>query len=455
MEIKVNCPYCWQEHTLDVKQNFEILSVHPPNFKTKFYNKYYFWTVRRPEKMNEVDVTCKKCSRHFHVEFYPYKLGDKRYSKDVNYYLGIAFKKENEKEVKPILEAIIDKISDKLHINSFFSSTLFMILLWLSLVLFPAMIFHEEEKQFRDYGQLLMMIIISISVIMWKWHLVNIRKYFTVDNLPIPLHPNYKKNSRWHKVLELQQFKGSLIGHPYQKVKPSTLAGLIAGFIAYMWNINYIINILPTLKDSSIANLPYVYTNKSYLLISGLHWSFMWFVVGNIIWFWLASTSIVYLIIKYIPLDIDIWDERGKMEGFSKLLLSSLYPTSLLAFLLPFMLSWSLNTQVPYAVLASVILTISYVLTVVVFFAIPLLPLHQQLKNQKKNELANVSKMIKQILKGNDERNFEKLSSLISIKKTIEDAPEWPIETKTVRKIVYAVVLPLFSLVINIVGIII
>ncbi len=450
-----HCPYCWAKNKIKIEGDYKIIRYHPPDFQVEQYNlPLVFWDIKFPEDIREFSSRCNKCGRDIHVELWPYSIGDKRNSKNVNYYLKLGLGKTNKIDHEFFLESILTRFCKSLRVNYVIGSFFFMLTLALIWII-PLTITGGLSRVINDYGFLVIFIMSFLMLILLKRHSDILRKYLDCRNLPILLHENYLK-SNWCTTLEEMSFKGNVLGHPYSLIKAPTFCGLVAVLFYILWRITIFIN---TNNFDAFLELTTTYYSFHISFISFLFgipfWTMLLLIIGNVIWLFLATASLTGLIGRFMPLNINVIKELGGVEIFGKILLSSSYPMATIGVCLPIMLVVGLGFGT-LVFLLGLFLIFLFMLMMGIGFFYPLIPIHKKIKKIKENEMEKISNRldvayskIKEDYRKIPEKELLSNHLLISYYNRILNLSEWPFKINTLIKIFSAIIIPLLSFFLN------
>jgi hypothetical protein len=453
-KYSVHCPHCWTKNTLEIEGNYKVIASHPliAPVPHKFHQAtkpfWMFWTPKYPKGVREGTIECENCGYTFYVGLFPNGYEDLKNSKDLNYYLSI-IKGENPVGTKFLLEDILDCFSSyfkvKYPLNCFF----LIFILFVLFLLLPAIPLGGLSKISHDYLLPFILIFSSLMLVFLKRHYIMLMNTLNLETMPLLLSKQYK-NSNLSKQLE-ETLRGWIFGHPFQTIKPPTFSGLVAVIILLIWHVNYVTNICSTFYETPYAGLPIDYTSYATAIIGTPFWIMIYFIIGNIIWFFLATTVLIGLITKNIPLKINLLKKMGGTEIFGRIILSVVYTTTMIGVQLPISLFWS-SGQEFYVLLISVALVSIFVFLMIFGFFYPLWPIHKELKRQKEKE---INRILSNVSLSSIEREMSLKDAmhshlLLDISNKVSSMNEWPFKTDTIIKLFSTVLLPFTSLAINI-----
>jgi len=480
-EHHVNCPYCGTLNKVFLDDDYLILWPHPPNFYSPSKNQtpsvsiFYFWSIWNFKKCipsKEIVVTCTSCFGDFHVEA---DLGDYhtnlKYEKHTNkkYYIDLCLGKTQIIEKKVFLERILDRLSIFLNIDYKYASFLFVMSLFFLFYFLPICLLGGYSKIICDPNIFILAIITSIVLIAYKYNLNLLRISFNLkdiesdnnvnkihsyhkkvelqsNSLPILLDKNYK-NSNFCRVFEELTLKGNILGHPFSKIAPSTILGLLFTITYLIWHFNALFLMDLSLFETNLPEYPTIYNSIISGIFIGIYNGIAYFIIGNTLWIFLSTTIIIGLLTRYIPIKIDLLKEMGGTGNFGLLMLSSVIPISIIGFGMPFVI-WNINTLtqlindpaqqiIGYAIV--IILELSFVVLIIIGFFYPLIPIHRLIKFEKKTVLND---LIKKPLPDN-RHLYEKLRFIQSIQ-------EWPFKIDIFLKFLSYLMFPLISMTLSI-----
>lgn len=456
----VNCPYCWAENEVKRTENFkDVISQSPitrysnefPEAKNSFWR---FWSsFKYPKGAREGSVKCENCGRDFYVGLFPHGSGDSKNSKDLNYYLKLA---KGETEIikrKFLLEDILDRFCNLLHVEYLLGSFLFILIPCILFWILPNIAFGGLSKISHNYGFFVHFVLFVLMLFFLKHHCKVLKEALNYKKLPLLLSEQYKV-SNFSKEAE-EAFKGWIFGHPFQRITPPTLCGLVIAATYLVWQISYIINIASTFYETPyLGTYPFTYTSYIVAIISIPFWALIWFIIGNILWIFAATTAFIGLMTRYMPLKIDPLKEMGGIEIFGRMMLSSVYPMAAIGVGIPIMLIWSVGQEF-YVLLICILLVLFFVFLIAFGFFYPLLPLHKNLKAEKEKEQDEILNKISlsRIVNGEeiDFKDDTHSHLLLFIFDKISSMREWPFKSDTLAKACSSILVPFISLLINIV----
>lgn len=460
-EKNVKCPYCWADNEVKIAENFkDVISQSPI---TRYSNKFpeaknHFWrfwsAFKYPKGAREGSVRCKDCGRDFYVGlFQPYDPGDSKNSKDLDYYLKLAKGETEIIERKFLLEDILDRFCNFSHIPYPIGCFLFIlipcILFWIS----PLIIFGGLSKISHDYGFFFYFALFVLMLIFLKNHCKVLKEALKYKKLPLLLSEQYRI-SNFSKEAE-EAFKGWIFGHPFQRITPPTLCGLVIATAYLIWKMNYSINIASTFYETPyLGTYPFIYTSYMIAIISVPFWALIWFIIGNILWIFAATTAFIGLMTRYMPLKIDPLKEMGGIEIFGRMMLSSVYPMAVIGVGIPTMIIWSAGQEF-YVLLVCILLVLFFVFLIAFGFFYPLLPLHKNLKAEKEKEQDKILNRISLSRIVNEEvinlKDDTHSHLLLVLYDKILSMREWPFKGDTLAKAFSSILVPFISLLISIV----
>ena len=457
----VNCPYCWAENEVKRTENFkDVISQSPitrysnefPEAKNSFWR---FWSsFKYPKGAREGSVKCENCGRDFYVGLFLHGSGDSKNSKDLNYYLKLA---KGETEIikrKFLLEDILDRFCNLLHILNYpIGCFLFILIPCILFWILPNIAFGGLSKISHNYGFFVHFVLFVLMLFFLKHHCKVLKEALNYKKLPLLLSEQYKV-SNFSKEAE-EAFKGWIFGHPFQRITPPTLCGLVIAATYLVWQISYIINIASTFYETPyLGTYPFTYTSYIVAIISIPFWALIWFIIGNILWIFAATTAFIGLMTRYMPLKIDTLKEMGGIEIFGRMMLSSVYPMAAIGVGIPIMLIWSVCQEF-YVLLICILLVLFFVFLIAFGFFYPLLPLHKNLKAEKEKEQDEILNKISlsRIVNGEeiDFKDDTHSHLLLFIFDKISSMREWPFKSDTLAKACSSILVPFISLLINIV----
>jgi hypothetical protein len=455
----VNCPYCWAENEVKREENFKVVISQSPitrysnefsEVKTPFWR---FWSAfKYPKGARAGSVRCENCGRDFYVGLFPYNSDDSRNSKDLNYYLKLA---KGETEIikrKFLLEDILDRFCNLLHINYPIGCFLFILIPCILFWVFPVIVFGGLSKISHDYGFLSHFVLFVLMLIFLKHHCKVLKEALNYKKLPLLLSEQYK-TSNFSREAE-EAFKGWIFGHPFQRITPPTFCGLVAVAIFLIWQIYYIISMASTFYETPyLGSYPFLYTSYMIAIISIPFWTLIWFIIGNILWIFAATTAFIGLMTRYMPLKIDPLKEMGGIEIFGRMMLSSVYPMAAIGVGIPIMIIWSVGQEF-YVLLICILLVFIFMFLIAFGFFYPLLPLHTNLKAAKEKERDKIlSRLSLSRMIDEEEIDFKDDTHshlLLFIYDKILSMREWPFKSDTLAKACSSILVPFISLLINI-----
>jgi hypothetical protein len=456
----VNCPYCWAENEAKSIENFKVVISQSPI--TRYSNEFpeaknHFWrfwsAFKYPKGTKEGSVRCKYCGRDFYVGLFPYDSGDSENPEDLDYYLKLAKGETGIIERKFLLEDILDRFCNLLHIPYPIGCFLFIlipcILFWIS----PIIIFGGLSKILHDYGFFFYFVLFVLMLIFLKNHCKMLKEALNCKKLPLLLSEEYRI-SNFSKEAE-EAVKGWIFGHPFQRITPPTLCGLVIAATYLIWKINYVISIATTFYETPyLGTYPFTYTSYIVAIISIPFWALIWFIIGNILWIFAATTAFIGLMTRYMPLKINPLKEMGGIEIFGRMMLSSVYPMVAIGVGIPTMIIWSFGQEY-YVLLLGILLVLLFMFLIAFGFFYPLLPLHKNLKAEKEKEqdiiLSKIplSRIInEEVINFNDDTHSH---LLLFIYDKILSMREWPFKSDTLAKAFSSILVPFISLLINVV----
>lgn len=289
-KLHVYCPYCGanNENEIEKVENFKVVISHPSilRFSREFSEQkipfWIFWAVKYPKGGREGSIKCKKCGEDFYVGLFPYDSDDPKNSKDLNYYLKLAKGKTEKIERKFFLEDALDRFGDFLHIKQYpVACLLFISIPCILFWILPIIVLGGFSKISHDYGFFFLFVLFVLMLVSLKYYCIEFKKAFDFKKLPFSLSEQYRNNNL--RKQNEEALKGFILGHPFQKITPPTLCGLIAVGVFLIWQINYTINIASTFYETQYSGFPVTYT--SYILSVAVvpFWAMIWFIIGNII----------------------------------------------------------------------------------------------------------------------------------------------------------------------------
>lgn len=451
----VNCPYCWTETILDIDEECALTNAHPPIvlYPHKFievkYRPWKFWAVTLPPGVKGGSITCENCYRTFQVSLFPYEYGDPRNSKDLDYYLGIQEGK-NPTEATLLLDKILDKFSGFFEVNYPWNCFLLFFLLYILFFMVPTIVLGGLSKLIHDPIFPFLAFLFGLMLFLLERHLKILKDTLNLQELPLLLSEEYKSSdmgTQFETVL-----KGWIFGHPSQRIKPPTVGGLVSLFIYSIWHIHLIFNINRTVLEGPYTGFPVFYTSYIQATVSTPYWALIYFVIGYIAWFILSTTTTIGLLTRNAPLHINPLKEMGGTEVFGKMILSSVYPAAALAVAIPVVVAWSV-TKAFYVVLISAVLVLFFVILILFAFFYPLWPIHKRLRQEKEEKINKILKEIPldKIEEEMDVKDTVRAHLLLAASNRISSMFEWPFKPNTLIKLFSTILLPVVSLVVNVI----
>ena len=481
-EKTVNCPYCWAPNKVESEgnlkvENFELVTSHPPihhcsnDFSEVKVPWWRFWAMKFPKRVMARRLKCKKCGLYFVVTLWPNDSSDSKEAVshfcpilnwwtasknlEVKYHLKLV-KGETEKiERKIFLEDILDRFCDLLHIKKELyplASFLFILIPFILFWILPTIALGGLSKLSHDYLLAVFFVLSFLMLTLLKRHCTVLRKALDIKKLPFLLSEQYR-NSNLGKEAEVSA-KGWLFGNPFQKITPPSFCGLIAVGFFLIWHINFIMNIASTFYETPYTGNPIFYTSYMTSIACAPFLAMIYFIVGNTIWIFGATTALIYLMTKHIPLRINPLKEMGGTEIFGKMVLSSLYPIAAIGAAIPGMVIWSTSTPVSYVLLVCILLVSIFMFIAAFGFFYSLWPSHNKLKERKEkeqNEILSKISLSAIIEEGMDFKDAVHTHLLLDTYNKISSMLEWPFKTDTLIKAFSAILVPFISLLINII----
>ena len=450
----VKCPYCWAANKVESEklkvENFEVVTSHPPihHVPNDFYEVkvpwWRFWSMKLPKGVMVGPLKCKICGLDFVVALWPYDSYDSK------------VKGETEKIGRKILlEDILDRFCDLLHIKKELyplASFLFILIPFILFWILPTIALGGLSKLSHDYLLAVFFVLSFLILTLLKRHCTVLRKALDIKKIPFLLSKQYV-SSNLSKEAEASA-KGWIFGHPFQKITPPSFCGLIAVGIFLIWQINFIMNIASTFYETPYTGYSIFYTSYMSSIAYTPFLAMIYFIVGNTIWIFGATTALIYLMTKHIPLKINPLKEMGGTEIFGKMVLSSLYPIAAIGAAIPGMVIWSISTQVSYVLLVCILLVSIFMFIIAFGFFYSLWPSHKKLKERKEKERNEIlSKISLSTIKeeGMDFKDAVHTHLLLDTSNKISSMLEWPFKTDTLIKAFSAILVPFISLLINII----
>lgn len=451
----VNCPYCWAENEVAIEGDYKVRYPHPSVLETAKYDypPIIFWKMDHIKNINEILVQCTSCKRGFHLELFPYSAEDERNSKNTNYYLNLGLNRIEKVKKKFLLEDIIDQFCTLLHIKYPLGCFLFILIPGILFWIFPIIALGGFSKLSHDSGFFFLFVLFVLMLILLKRHVNELKDSLSCNKLPILLHEKYKK-SNWCRVLEERTFKGNIFGHPYKKMTPPTFCGLVAVVIFIAWQINFTVNIASTFYETPYpGGYPFVYTSYIVAIACAPFFAMIYFIIGNIAWIFMATTALIGLMTRHMPLEINPLKEMGGTEVFGKMMLSSLYSLAAIGAGIPIAVIWSISQEF-YVLLVCTLFVSLFVFLIAFGFFYPLWPIHKKLKERKEKEQNEILSRISLSTIKEEEGDFKDTVHthlLLDTSNKISSMLEWPFKTDTLIKACSAILVPFISLGINIV----
>lgn len=460
-KYNINCPYCWAKNEIEVERGYEIIWPHPPNFGEPYKNnkpRTYFWAfwsiycfIHRDRIITkEYLKVCHKCGHKFHIhaDLSNYEENP-RYTDSQKYYISLLLGKNKKIERKPFLENILDGFCNLLRIKYPIGCFLFILMPCIIFWILPIIAVGGFSKLSHDYSFVFIFILFVLMFILLKRHCNILRNCLNCEQLPFLIHEKYRKSIQC-KILEEWTFRGNIFGHPFQKITPPTVCGLVAATVFIIWQINYIINIANTFYETPYeGSYPFVYTSYIHAIACIPFWALIYFIIGNITWIFMATVSLVGLMTRHIPLKIDPMKDMGGTEILGKMLLSSLYPFAILGGGIPIAIFWSSQKVSLFVVCVFFILCFMFLIAFGFFY--PLWPIHRELKKKKEKEQNEIlSKLsLSKIKDGMDLKDTIYTQLLLDTYSKISMMREWPFRVDTLIKACSAILFPFISLLIN------
>jgi len=212
------------------------------------------------------------------------------------------------------------------------------------------------------------------------------------------------------------------------------------------------VNICNTFYETPYTGFPVTYTSYVLSIISIPFWILTYFIIGNITWFFLVTNALIGLIGRHSPLKINPLKKMGGTEVFGKIVLSSVYMGAVVGAALPFSVIWG-KTQDFYVLLISVVLVLIFIFLIISGFFYPLWPIHKKLRRTKEEETDRILNSIPlhAIKKEIDIRDAIRTHLLLDISNKVSSMVEWPFEVDTLLKLSSSLLIPIVSLIINII----
>lgn len=451
----VHCPYCWAESTLKVKGNYDIVTSHPmivptsDEFPQAIFPCWMFWVAKYPIGVREGSTECQSCGRIFYVGLFPYGYDDFRYSTDIKYYLNILREKKTS-ERKFLLEDILDRFSNYFRIGYPLNCFFFILALFTLFCIIPAIPLRGLSKISHDYGLPFLLFFSGLMLVFLKHHSMMLVNTLNFQKMPIFLSNQYKDSNLCTQLEE--NLRGWIFGHPFQMIKPPTFCGLVAVAFFLIWHINYVFNMCSTFHETPFTEFPITYTSYMSAIISTPFWAMIYFIIGNITWFFFVTTALVGLITRNLPIEINLLKEMGGTEIFGKIVLSSAYTAAAIGAALTINVIWS-SGQETYVLLISILLCSIFISLMIFGFFYPLLPIHKELKQKKEVEIDKILKKISlPAIEGEmNLRDALHTYLLWDLFGKISRMNEWPFRTAIIIRLSSTILLPLTSSIINII----
>lgn len=453
-EYTVNCPYCWAENTLKVPGDYAMKNAHPPlvaypeEFNEIKYRRWKFWAVELAPGTRGGSVTCRTCDRTFQASFFPYDYKDPRNSEDLDYYLGLQ-KGEELTETESLLDDILDRFSRFFGVKYPWNCFLLFFLLYILFFMIPSIVLGGLSKMLHDPIFPFLAFLFGLMLFLLERHRMKLRNVLNLQKIPLLLSEEYRAHNlskQFESVL-----KGWIFGHPCKRVKPPTMCALVSLLIYSVWHVHLILSINRTVLEGPYEGFPAFYTSYILATVSTPYWAMIYFVIGYLAWFILATTVTIGLLTRNAPLDINPLKEMGGTEVFGEMILSSVYPAAALGVAIPVVVVWSFTKEF-YVVIISAVLVLFFVFLILFAFFYPLWPIHNVLKKEKEREVNEILEKISliEIKGGMDLESAVNTHLLLDTSSKVSSMLEWPFNTKTLIKLLSSVLFPFLSLLVNV-----
>lgn len=491
----VTCPYCGAEKQVETQPGYSVLYVHPPNFidptgackPTRRFGVVWSHFNYGEIPTNETIEYCDACGGKFHCES---DRGDFEESPGYGnqptrkYYIRRLQGNQEKIPVKPVLEKLLDRFCDRLHIGYLPGSLLFISIPFGILYILPIAVSGGLSKLMHDANLLLLVSLLILLLIFLKRHMILLRESFnfrhredppagtrsakpyvqrsraTTNRLPIFLGARYCE-STWCRVLEELTFTNNIFGHPY-KPSPGTIMGLILAGLFLAWQVLVSLNLPRTLAEGAFTGYPILYTSALVQIGGTAFGCIAFFIIGNTLWIYMATTAFIGLMTRYMPVEINPLRPMGGTDGFGRLMLSSIIPVTVIGAGIPLVI-WQVMSSAsqifrvsPVYLLAFCVgLVFLFMLLIAFGFFYPLVPIHRLLKEEKARAM---DRILTEITRAQDHqadpdalppldryllfRSYDKVQAM----------HEWPFRIETTVKVVTSVLIPFASLLFSITG---
>lgn len=451
------CPYCGAEYKIENVENFKFVAAHPPIIKcskefSEHKNHWFrFWEMKRPERVMEKLERCKDCTHDFYVCLSPYNSDsdDVRDFEDFNYHLKLHKGETKIIERKLLLEDILDRFCNILHVKYPIGCFLFILMPWILFCMLPAIALGGFSKISHDYGFLFLFVLFVSALIFLKRNCEVLRKMLDYKELPLLLSDRYKLSNLIKSAEE--SGKGWIFGHPFQRIISPTFLGLVAVALFLLWQIHYTVNIASTFYETPYIGQPITYTSYVLAVLAIPFWAMIYFIIGNITWIFISTVALIGLMAKHMPLAINPLKDMGGTEVFGEILRSSLYPFAILGAGIPVAVVWSCS-QDSYVLLICTFFVLLFTFLLAFGFFYPLWHIHKELTKTKKREQDDILSQISlPTMKVIDSESTAHAHLLLDTHTKISSMHEWPFKIDTLIKVCSAILLPIISLLITIV----
>ena len=453
---EIKCPFCGATNHIEIEKKDKIIFPHPPapfihkgEERKLSKNILEFWKHKHYEGEREKYLTCWLCGYRFHVFLSP--VPKDQYDEESKYFAELSEGRETE-EKRLFIEKILDLIERKFHLPRLLGClaiVLFLELLWAVSVI----ICGGLPKLVHDWQ---IMIIIGAVTAMFYFtdcHFKNIRAGFAPEKLPIESKMNLFLSEKYKEVI---------LGNPFKRRLYPTTMGIVSVVTINIFNLFF----WPLLHEKGLLiayetpyeGLPIIYTSYLQTIFGGLlFWGiFVFFLLGVSLWAAICTAAVINQIGKGARLKINLLKDSERLEELGRLSLSSLLPLISAAVIIPFGAMWFIAVGVIQAIIIMIVTYSLFVFSIVFLFLFALFPLHQVLKEEKKEKLNQISKELSEIdgktLKGEEisTNDLLRAQNLRAMYSKIYSISEWPFKAGTILKLTLYNVIPAVSLFVNI-----
>ncbi len=458
----IHCPYCNFPNTVGIEKE-GIIFPYPPigdsrNTYGSIYSDKVFSSLERRgvlvKKRDEIEVKCLHCSNTFLLAVFLRETTDPIYDEREQKHLKYLSENEELKDTIPIFERFLSWWFKKEFFP--FKNKLFDSCILLLLPLLPFLIIQYYQMGsyaiFRDVPFIVLFLLFGILVYLFNSFNEQFHKTLNVSELPLNLSEEYKK-SRFGRLFESWIIKDSIydfwpIPFSNKKIHHATAYGIILA-VGYLFFYSLLVLVFH-------KNLFLGLTNFSYMMAICylLFWLVVCFILGNITFLLLSTSSIVFRVFEKIPAKINIYKKTGGFDSIINLCNLIIFQISIISLIAVVWIFGLVNIkflEINYAAFLAdpvgLVLLGVIIILMLWLYVMPMLMVIEKYQHAKYDCLNKIGSKLESYVPSTYECDTGRLQKIQFDFNRVISLPDWPTNIRI--NLIVSLAIPIVSWIIN------